>query len=138
MVEIVLSLSLVLMVVSILTYFFIRERLHRTTDSQTITLLEQHFSKISQEKDILISTLMLEHLKHIANLEKMILPKPVTQKDVQSILDRTPLIVDNDIEKIEDNGIEITEDNLGSIPFSGSTKVIIEGEGDDSIPTQVI
>lgn len=147
MTEIFLVLSNLLFGISILAYFYFREVKNRKDDLEKIERLDMFYSqtldsvsvtvdnwietleKISASKDKLFHQTLLEYLKHNEKLEKMILPQPVTRKAVQDILDQTPPMVPNDIEKIPE---EIEQDTLNEmiskIPITKNTKVKFEDD----------
>ena len=156
MVEIFLVLSNLLFGFSILAYFYFKEVNNRKDDSeriekldffysQTITnitnLVEKQFltlKEVSKSKDDLVQKTLLEYLKHNERLEKMILPQPVTKKAVQEILDQTPPMVPNDIDKIPE---EIVQDELNEvlakIPITKNTKIAFEGDMNGDLPEEM-
>ena len=77
-------------------------------------------------------------LKHIEKLEKMVLPKPVTTKDVQSVMSRMGTLADetleiqNDIEQAE-KGVELPKDDWTGF-INADTKVAFE---DGEVPTVI-
>lgn len=151
MTEIFLVLSNLLFGISILTYFFLKELRNEQPDkdrlisfslenmdslTETAAAYISSLEKISKSKDDLFQKTLLEYLKHNERLERMILPQPVTRKAVQDILDQTPPLVPNDIEKIPE---EIEQDNLNEllnkIPITKNTKV--KFEDDMELPEEI-
>ena len=151
MTEFLLVLSNLLFGISILTYFFFKELKSEQPDKERLadffganaedmrgmtTEFIQALEKISKSKDDLFQKTLLEYLKHNERLEKMILPQPVTRKAVQEILDQTPPLVPNDIEKVPE---EIEQDNLNEvlakIPITKNTKV--KFENDFELPEEI-
>lgn len=134
MAEFSLALSNLLFGVSILIYFYFREIKNRKDDSERVDKLDSFYSKtidtigfLSKSKDELFHKTLLEYLKHNEKLEKMILPQPVTRKAVQEILDQTPEMVPNDIDKMPEEAIqdELNE-VLAKIPITKDTKIAFE------------
>src|ERR1035437_9665297 len=87
--------------------------------------------EISKSKDDLTQKTLLEYLKHNERLEKLILPKPVTAKAVQEVLDHMPESVPNDIDKTDKElADEQLNDIMATIPITHDTKVAWEqGDG---------
>lgn len=149
MTEIVLVLSNLLFGISILTYFYFREIKNQDRDFEKFRNLNNFLveavnnlkessegslktlTDITKSKDNLTQKALLEYLKHNERLEKMILPQPVTRKAVQEILDQTPPIVPNDIDKTD---TELQSDELNElltrIPINKNTKVKFEDDVD--------
>lgn len=147
MVEVFLVLSNLLFGISILVYFFIREiknenrefeKFQKLNESMSleVEVLQQGYQEslktiveTTKSKDNLTQKALLEYLKHNERLEKMILPQPVTRKAVQDILDQTPPMVPNEIEKLD---VELQQDELNEmlskIPITKDTKLAFEGD----------
>lgn len=143
MIEGVLALSNLLLVISVLVYFTLKEdrdRRERETNSDTAIInagiLLDKLKDISQSKDMLTQKILVEYLKHNERLEKMVLPQPVTRKAVQEVLDHMPPTVPNDIEK-DDTELEKEQmdELLNRMSITRDTKVAIEGDnGFDADP----
>lgn len=145
MTELFLVVSNFLFGASILLYFFFREINKDPQEHEDKEMLADFFSEnvltlrlsseknmdtlvsISKSKDELFQKTLIEYLKHNERLEKMILPQPVTKRAVQDILDQVGPMVENDIEKSdEDLDKEQLEDLLGRLPITAQTKVAFE------------
>lgn len=147
MLDIFLVLSNLLFGISILAYFYFREVKNQNRDfekfkelnelmSLEVEVLQEGYKEslkaivdTSESKDNLTQKALLEYLKHNERLEKMILPQPVTKRAVQEILDQTPTLVPNEIDKMDK---ELEQDQLNDlltrIPITKSTKVMFEGD----------
>lgn len=96
------------------------------------TELQQKNNERSQK---IIGDSFKDFLKHIEKLEKMVLPKPVTTRDVQSVMSRMGTLADesleiehdlkNDIETAE-KGVELPNDEWAGL-INAQTKVAFEG-----------
>jgi hypothetical protein len=105
--------------------------------------LQKLHTRLTAENDAkthqLIQESFRDFLKHIEKLERMTLPKPVTEKDVKSVLSRIGTIADesleieNDIEKTPDKGVQLPSDEWTGF-INADTKVAFEEE---DIPTIV-
>lgn len=81
----------------------------------------------------MIGEVFTKHLSHIEKLERMTLPKPVTEKDVRAVMKRMGKIVDesaevkweNEIEKAEKLPEPLSDDWTGHI--TSDTKIAFEG-----------
>lgn len=137
MIEVVLALTQSAIFIAFLAWFYFREK-DKDKTAETIDSRKQKFYVDAMDQSTkLVNQNFSSYLKHIANLEKMVLPKPVSDKDVQAILDRTPLIVDNDIERIEDLPYPFdSEESFAKVPITSETQVMFE-EGENMIPTEV-
>lgn len=145
MLDLLLVLSNLLFGLFILGYFYFREVKKREDDSARIEKLDMFYSQsmdtisslvevqlqtiesMSKSKDDLTQKTLLEYLKHNERLEKMILPSPVTARAVQDILDQTPPMVPNEIDK---SNAEIEQDQLNElltkVPITKTTKVAFD------------
>ena len=151
MVESVLVITNFLMVGSILLYFYFREIRHKNDENLRNESLQQFYKDANNTRDQLLKDITKskdetfkktfeDFLKHIQKLELMVLPKPVTRNMVQEVLDRSPLEVENDIEKSD---VEINQENfmdvLSKIPITDKTKVAFESEVNDiEMPEEII
>lgn len=127
MVEIVLSLSLAAGFIGLLVYIYFHEKEERELRDKDLTRIQK-----------LMGESFRDFLKHIEKLEKMTLPKPVTTKEVQKVLDRVGEVTDagafeNEIETEEDKGVELQSDEWTGL-INDETKVAFEG---DESPTMV-
>ncbi len=150
MIEIVLSLSLAFGFIGLLVYLYFHEKEEREyikkiqTDLTNLPVeLNKFYATISERDQARTQKVMgesfKEYLKHIERLEKMVLPKPVTAKDVQSVINRMGTMADESLEIAHDNEIEKAEKGV-EMPSSdwtehinGDTRVAFEEE----IPTVV-
>lgn len=136
MIEIILAVTQAVIVLFLLVFFYKREHRSIEKDQETSRLVRDFAVQQAKENIAVIKSISTEYLKHIQKLETINVPKPVTQKSVQEILDRTPPMAEpNSIDKSDDNGFEITEANLGSIPIGDKTKVVFEG---NDFPTEIL
>jgi len=151
MIEIVLSICLALGFLGLLVYLYFREKEDRVyknkiqTDLTNLPIELQKFYATIAEKDQartqkVLGDTFTKYLKHIEGLEKMVLPKPVTTSDVQSVMSRMGTIADESLEIEHDNEIERAEKGV-ELPtdqwtgfINGDTKVAFEG---DEIPEVV-
>jgi len=144
MVEIILTISNAVIVVAILVYFYLREIRNRQSVDEQLTKTQTFYEKISTSKDSLLKEInsskdklsnqnFTAFLKHIQQLEQMVLPKPITKQMVDDIMLRTPPLTENEIEK---DAEEIDQDNfmevLSKIPMDEFTNVSFENEIDRS------
>jgi hypothetical protein len=116
--------------------------IHKQLVSMPADLQKLH-TRLTSENDAkthqLIQESFRDFLKHIEKLERMTLPKPVTEKDVKSVLSRIGTIADesleieNEIEKTPDKGVQLPNDEWTGF-INGDTKVAFE---DEEIPTIV-
>lgn len=149
MIEIVLVLSNLLFGVSILAYFYFREIKNQDREFEKFKELTTGMGSsfvsslrilidITKSKDNLTQKALLEYLRHNEKLERMILPQPVTRKAVQEILDQTPPIVPNDIDKT-DTELQTDELNelLTRIPITKNTKVKFEDDMISDLPEEI-
>jgi hypothetical protein len=151
MIEIILSICLALGFIGLLVYLYFHTNAEREyvkkiqTDLTNLPIELQKFYATIAEKDQartqkVLGDTFTKYLKHIERLEKQVLPKPVTTKDVQSVINRMGPLADesqeiawdNEIEKAE-KGVEMPNDEWTGY-ISGSTKVAFE---DDPEPTVV-
>lgn len=133
MVEIILAATQVTAFIAFLVFFFFREKHQESIDSRK----QKFYVDAMTQSNELISQNFSAYLKHIQNLEKMVLPKAVSQKEVEDILNRTPPIVENEIDKVEDDPFGFAkEDSFAKVPINNETQVMFE-EGEDMIETQV-
>lgn len=154
MTEIFLVLSNLLFGISILVYFYFKEVKNQDRDYEKFQKITQFLvdavntlkinsndsmkvvTELSKSKDTLFQKAFAEFLKHNEKLEKLILPQPVTRRAVQDILDQTPPMVPNDIEKIPE---ELEQDSLNEvlskIPINKNTKV--KFEDDMELPEEI-
>jgi hypothetical protein len=135
-----LVLSQTIAFASLLVYFFLKDKKQDQDRKSFADDLKGYFQDVNKKSETVFVQTFNSYLKHISNLEKMVLPKPITQKMVEDVLKQTPPIVrevfvENEIDKVEDDGIKITESNFNKIPIGQTTKVMFE-EGDD-MPTVV-
>lgn len=138
MVEIALAITQITLVLAVLFYFYKREKFRETLNEETDSRKQQFYVEAMKQSTALVTQNFSTYLKHIQNLEKMVLPKPITQKDVQDILDRTPPIVENDIDRddSDDPFGFAKEESFARVPINNKTQVMFE-EGEDMIPTEV-
>lgn len=129
MVEVVLSICLAIGFLGLLTYIYFHEKEERQLRNEDLTRIQK-----------LMGESFKDFLKHIEKLERMTLPKSVTTKDVQSVLDRMGVVADESLEIAHDNeiekaepGVELPDDNWTD-HITGDTKIAFEGE---EIPTVV-
>lgn len=137
------------MVGSFLLYFYFKEIRHKNDDNLRLGSLEKFYKEANETRDQLLKEITKskdetfrktfeDFLKHIQKLELMVLPKPVTRNMVNEVLTRSPMEVENDIEKSD---IEINQDNfmdvLSKIPITDKTSVAFENEI-ESMPEQII
>lgn len=152
MVEIVAVIALTLGFLGILGYLYFHTKDEREyikkiqTDLTNMPIeLQKFYSTISERDNArnqkLIGESFKDYLKHIERLEKQVLPKPVTERDVKSVIRRIGEVADesleikhdNEIEKETDKGVELQTDQWTGF-ITGDTKVEFEGE---EIPTMV-
>lgn len=137
MVEIVLAITQVIVILTITFYFYKREKFRDALTEEIDSRKQAFYVEAMKQSTELVTQNFSTYLKHIQNLEKMVLPKPVTQKEIKDILDRTPPIVENDIEKVGDDPFGFNkEDSFARVPINNTTQVMFE-EGEDMIPTEV-
>lgn len=136
---IVLAITQLLTLVAILGFFLYREHRYRNDDQRNTQLLKDYFQELNKGKDKVLGDSFGLYLKHIQKLETMVLPKPVTAKMVQEVIDRTPpIVVENEIDRIDRD--VINDSPIGGVPFesipiSRDTKVVFdEGNG---FPTEI-
>lgn len=150
LVEIVLVVSNLLLVLSILTYFYFREMTKDPLEVSDKGRLADFFARntekymdslvaITESKDDLFQKTLIEYLKHNERLEKMILPGPVTRKAVEEVLSNMPEMVPNDIEKSDK---ELDQDQLtdllSKVPITRDTKIMFEGDVGSDLPEEII
>lgn len=136
MVEVTLAVSQTLILLALLFYFYKREVKKDILGQSALETFQKQFDAMEERKDALLEANFSSYLKHIANLEKMVLPKPVTAKMVQDVIARGPEeVVENQIEETGTPEIDINEENFKNIPINRDTRVIFE-ESDP--PTQVL
>lgn len=152
-IEMVLTISNLLMVIAVLFYFYFQEVKQKEEVRDQTYKSQQFFREMNNSKDLLYKEISLSKdkltnenliafLKHIKNLEEMVLPKPITKGMVDDIMLRTPPLVENEIDK--DVG-KIDEENFmdvfSKIPLDGNTKVAFEGElneiEENQVPEQI-
>ena len=148
MIEIILAITQSVTLIALLVFFLVRENRHRE-DAQKGTILLKEFAneqssntsqlveKLTNDTEKLLEKTHISYLKHIRELEKMILPSPVTTERVQSVLDRIPDLAENDIAKRDEEelAMDIDENSLKNIPINNQTNVVFEGL--DDIPTTI-
>lgn len=145
----ILALCLVLVFVSLLVYFYFHEKEEKKyikgIQASLITIpsdLQKLYAEIAERDNArtqkTLSETFTKYLKHIENLERMVLPKPVTTKDVQSVMSRIGQVADesleiqNDIEKEEDKGVEMPSDTWTGY-INAETKVAFENEESSTV-----
>lgn len=157
LIEIVLVISNLLLVLAILSYFYLREIKSKTDDDQRISKIEEFYSQamtdtnmvfteqlqtisdLSKSKDDLTQKTLMEYLKHNERLEKMILPQSVTRQAVQEVLSNMPEMVPNDIEKSDKElDQDQLQDLLARVPITKDTKVMFEGDVGSDLPEEII
>lgn len=137
MIEVVLALTQSAALIAFLVWFYFREKDKDKNTETTEARKQQFYVDAMKQSTALVTQNFSSYLKHIANLEKMVLPKPVSDIDIKAILDRTPPIVDNEIDKVEDMPFPFaSEEDFAKIPINNETQVMFE-EGDDMIPTEI-
>lgn len=133
MVEIILAITQAVVLIAFFTFFLLREKHQEQIDSRK----QKFYVEAMDQTTELVTKNFSTYLKHIANLEKMVLPKQVTEADVRAVWDRTPPIVENDIEKEADDPFGFNqEESFAKVPINNETQVMFE-EGEDMIPTIV-
>lgn len=152
MIEIVLSICLALGFVGLLAFLYFHEKAQMEyikkiqTDLTNLPIELQKFYATISERDTArtqkaMSESFKNYLKHIERLEKQVLPKPVTEKDVKAVMSRIGTVADESLEEKWDNEIEKAEkgvempNNEWTGYISGDTKVAFE---DDPEPTVVV
>lgn len=140
MLEILLSISNLILIISILFYFFHKEVQQGSIFKEELSSLEQFYANINEGKDSLVNELssskdklisqsLSAFLKHIEKLETSVLPKPINKKMVEDILAQTPPMVENEIEKTQE---QVNQDNfmevLANVPITADTKIAFEDE----------
>lgn len=139
MIEITLAITNLLLVVAVLTYFYLREIKQTERLEDQIFSTQGFFEEMNQTKDNLIRENFKNFLAHIKHLEEMVLPKPVTRSMVDDIMLRTPPLSENEIEK---NPEEINQENFmdvfSKIPINANTKVVFENEIEGKNPQEEI
>ncbi len=150
MLELFAFISILVTMIGILTYFYFHEKEQQVYisniqhDLTNLPIELQRFyaeisSKDSSRNQKLINDTFRQFLSHIKDLERMVLPKPVTEKDVKSVMNRIGTIADdkeeiqweNEIEKAE-KGVELPKDDWTGY-INADTKVAFEGEEDQTI-----
>lgn len=130
MVELALVLCNFLMVGSVLAYFYFKERKFQDFYEEISGSKDDLIESISMNKDSLTNEIIHTFLEHSK-------PEPVqeaaavkiSQEMVNEILQRTPPIVENDIEKdAEQIDKENFMDVFAQIPLDENTKVAFENE----------
>lgn len=139
LVVIILALANVTCLISGLVFFYHREK-RQMREAQEVVLDSQTFyENVNQRTGVLLGQAFNSYLKHIQNLEKMVLPKPITQKMVVDVLKESPPAftqpVENEIEKPDKTPGAFDEDIFKNIPIRRDTKVVIQEEND--LPTFV-
>lgn len=151
MLEIILSLSLITGFIALLVYIYLHEQQENEyikkiqTDLTNLPIELNKFYATISEKDTartqkLIGDSFTKYLNHIEKLERMVLPKPVTEKDVKAVMSRIGTVadesleikLDNEIEKAE-KGVEMPRDEWTGY-ITGETKVAFE---DEEVPTVI-
>lgn len=137
MIEVILALTQSAALIAFLAWFYFREK-EKDKGSEATDQRKQEFYVTAMDQTTkLVTQNFSSYLKHIANLEKMVLPKAVSERDIQAILDRTPPIVENDIEAVEDDPFGYNkEESFARVPINNETQVMFE-EGENMIPTEV-
>lgn len=146
MAESFLALTIFLIVVALLIYFYLREfkhagrqdiamGLHVTSIDHQLDRIE----KIVQSRDNLLKDILDKkdhvHMRHIQALEKQLKPNPV----MDFVAQETPKPeAPNDIEKTESE-LEADEFNkaFANIPITADTKVVIEGD-QSQLPEEIL
>lgn len=119
----VLAVTQMITVGAILTYLFLKERRQ-----------ENFFLDISTDTRVTTEQERIAYLRHINQLEKMLVEKgrpklEIDEDDVRRIMERGPEKTDNEIaHETDDGSIEINESNFKNIPFGLNTNVLIEGD----------
>jgi hypothetical protein len=150
MLELFAFISMLATMIGILTYFYFHEKEQQVYISKiqhnltNLPIELQKFyaeisSKDTSRNQKLINETFRQYLRHIEKLERMVLPKPVTEKDVQSVMNRIGTIADNkeeiqwenEIEKAE-KGVELPKDDWTGY-INADTKVAFEGEEDITV-----
>src|SRR6266702_816784 len=150
MLELFAFISILVTMIGILTYFYFHEKEQQVYisniqhDLTNLPIELQRFyaeisSKDSSRNQKLINDTFRQFLSHIKDLERMVLPKPVTEKDEKSVMNRIGTIADdkeeiqweNEIEKAE-KGVELPKDDWTGY-INTDTKVAFEGEEDQTI-----
>ena len=160
MIEIIAIICLVLVVFALMGFILYRDSQARSYQDKLEKILVdfpvelqrvsvQVVNDRNKDMDTLLGKTFTAYLKHIQVLEKSVLPKRVTTRMVQDVLDRaTPEVTENEIESegekkvvigpdgklVDPNEIEINEDNFGSIPINKKTKVAFE----EDLPQDII
>src|SRR5437762_1243747 len=109
MIEVTALIVLVLTVLGLLWYLYVHQKEEREyikkiqTDLTNLPIdLQKFYTDISAKDQArtqkLIGDSFKNYLKHIERLEKQVLPKPVTTKDVQSVMDRIGPMADETME----------------------------------------
>lgn len=147
MVEVTALIVLLVAFLGVLMYLYFHTReQNRYIDHvhQSLTRLpaemQQFFADLQSKSDKRAENLVQETfrdcLKHIEKLERMTLPKPVSVKEVQEVIDRTGPVIENDIEKVGEEGVSL-DHGLSAIPFGNpNLKTVFEDEVND-LPTEI-
>jgi hypothetical protein len=125
----------------LLVFFYLREKNQtdyissiQTIITEVPTHMQQFYMQLQNDKEFstqkTIKELTQSHLKHIQALEKLAMPAKIDEAGIQRILDLNPQSAPepNDIEKEEDLGIELTEENFANVPINSDTKVLFDGD----------
>jgi hypothetical protein len=138
--------------IGLLAFIFYKDKQEREyirklqTDLTNLPTDLQKFHTEIMERDTartykLIGDSFKDFLRHIEKLERMTLPKPVTEKDVRSVLSRVGEVADesleiaNDIEQEQDKGVEMPADDWTGF-IDNKTKVAFEGDNLPPIVTE--
>lgn len=151
MIEIVLSVSQAIIILALLIFFYKRDsedKVYRQKLEEKLTSLPEDLqTKIMDTvKEINLHVLetssqnFASYLKHIKELEKLTLPRPITSADVEAVWNRGTKMAENEIsQNQEDGSIELNEDNFKNIPMTKDTNVMFEFQGGESdIPTTIV
>lgn len=135
MTEAILSITIAVLVFSLLFFVYKREMRSRDDGEKYVQLVKEFATEQITSTHQIIERTFADYLKHIQKLETINVPKPVTDKMVQEILNRTPAMSEvNEIEKEEDNGLQMMNKDLTDIPITRDTQVVFEGD----IPTEML
>jgi len=150
MIEVIAVIVLGIGFLGILWYLYNHEKNEREyikkiqTDLTTLPLdLQKYYAEISERDTARTQKLIGEsfklYLKHIEKLERMTLPKPVTEKDVKAVMSRMGTVADESLEEKLENEIEKAEkgvempNNHWTEYITGETKVAFDDEPEPTV-----
>lgn len=146
MTEIFFAISWGILMIALLVFFFLEKKEELTYKKHLEIMVTEIpkemqvlYGRILEDRDKQFSKMLdktfSSYLKHIQALEKMAIPKPITTKMVKEVMERDLPTIENEIDRVEEDSIPVTETNLPDI-INKNPKIVFESD-DGEIPTVI-